>query len=161
MGAEQRRAGREPSSYILYAAARTCMVRAVLYCTVLRAFSHFHALYRCFPYSCTPCKPHSQLKIGPTPTPPTPSVYVCTATAVCMRESENRYPLARPPRSASARAPAAPRYGTAAVACLLLAAQPNYCWWWRLSPSPPSGPSWHSAPIWLPCELSCVSLGGL
>ena len=57
--------------YILYGAACTCMVRAVLYCTVLRAFSHFHAIYRCFPYSCTPCKPDSQLKIDPTPTPPT------------------------------------------------------------------------------------------
>ena len=64
------------ASYILYGAADTCMVRAVLYCTVLRAFSHFHAIYRCFPYSCTLCKPDSQLKIGPTPTPPTPSVYV-------------------------------------------------------------------------------------
>ena len=41
------------ASYILYVAANTCMVRAVLYCTVLRAFSHFHAIYRCFPYSCT------------------------------------------------------------------------------------------------------------
>ena len=60
------------ASYILYGAADTCMVRAVLYCTVLRAFSHFHAIYRCFPYSCTLCKPHSQLKIGPTPIPPTP-----------------------------------------------------------------------------------------
>ena len=37
--------------------------------TVLRAFSHFHAIYRCFPYSCTLCKPDSQLKIDPTPTP--------------------------------------------------------------------------------------------
>ena len=36
--------------------------------TVLRAFSHFHAIYRCFPYSCTLCKPDSQLKIDPTPT---------------------------------------------------------------------------------------------
>ena len=62
--------------YILYGAADTCMVRAVLYCTVLRAFSHFHAIYRCFPYSCTLCKPHSQLKIDPTPTPPTPIMYV-------------------------------------------------------------------------------------
>ena len=57
------------ASYILYVAAHTCMVRAVLYCTVLRAFSHFHAIYRCFPYSCTLCKPDSQLKIDPTPTP--------------------------------------------------------------------------------------------
>ena len=57
------------ASYILYVAANTCMVRAVLYCTVLRAFSHFHAIYRCFPYSCTPCKPDSQLKIDPTSTP--------------------------------------------------------------------------------------------
>ena len=56
------------ASYILYGAAHICMVRAVLYCTVLRAFSHFHAIYRCFPYSCTLCKPHSQLKIDPTPT---------------------------------------------------------------------------------------------
>ena len=48
----------------------------VLYCTVLRAFSHFHAIYRCFPYSCTLCKPHSQLKIDPTPTPLTPSMGV-------------------------------------------------------------------------------------
>ena len=39
------------ASYILYVAANTCMVRAVLYCTVLRAFSHFHAIYRCFPYN--------------------------------------------------------------------------------------------------------------
>ena len=54
------------ASYILYVAANTCMVRAVLYCTVLRAFSHFHAIYRCFPYSCTLCKPDSQLKIDPT-----------------------------------------------------------------------------------------------
>ena len=60
----------------LYGAAHTCMVRAVLYCTVLRAFSHFHAIYRCFPYSCTPCKPDSQLKIDPTPTPPTPIMCV-------------------------------------------------------------------------------------
>ena len=64
------------ASYILYGAARICMVRAVLYCTVLRAFSHFHAIYRCFPYSCTLCKPHSQLKIDPTPTPPTPGIGV-------------------------------------------------------------------------------------
>ena len=39
------------ASYILYVAANTCMVRAVLYCTVLRAFSHFHAIYRSFPYN--------------------------------------------------------------------------------------------------------------
>ena len=39
------------ASYILYVAANTCMVRAVLYCTVLRAFSHFHAICRCFPYN--------------------------------------------------------------------------------------------------------------
>jgi len=39
------------ASYILYVAARTCMVRAVLHSTVLRAFSHFHAIYRCFPYN--------------------------------------------------------------------------------------------------------------
>ena len=44
------------ASYILYGAADTCMVRAVLYCTVLyctvlRAFSHFHAIYRSFPYN--------------------------------------------------------------------------------------------------------------
>ena len=64
------------ASYILYGAARICMVRAVLYCTVLRAFSHFHAIYRCFPYSCTLCKPHSQLKIDPTPTPRTPVIGV-------------------------------------------------------------------------------------
>ena len=64
------------ASYILYVAANTCMVRAVLYCTVLRAFSHFHAIYRCFPYSCTLCKPDSQLKIDPTPTPLTPSITV-------------------------------------------------------------------------------------
>ena len=64
------------ASYILYVAAHTCMVRAVQYCTVLRAFSHFHAIYRCFPYSCTPCKPDSQLKIDPTPTPHTPNVGV-------------------------------------------------------------------------------------
>ena len=62
--------------YILYGAARTCMVRAVLYCTVLRAFSHFHAIYRCFPYSCTLCKPDSQLKIDPTPTPLPPGMGV-------------------------------------------------------------------------------------
>ena len=73
------------ASYILYRSAHTCMVRAVLYCTVLyctvyctvlRAFSHFYAIYRCFPYSCTLCKPHSQLKIDPTPTPPTPIMCV-------------------------------------------------------------------------------------
>ena len=46
------------------------------YCTVMRAFSHFHAIYRCFPYSCIPCKPDSQLKIDPTPTPPTPIMCV-------------------------------------------------------------------------------------
>ena len=74
------------ASYILYGAAHTCMVRAVLYCTVLRAFSHFHAIYRCFPYSCTLCKPHSQLKIDPTPTPPHPP-RGCS-------EIENVYPLA-------------------------------------------------------------------
>ena len=39
------------ASYILHVAANTCMVRAVLYCTVLRAFSHFHAIYRSFPYN--------------------------------------------------------------------------------------------------------------
>ena len=61
------------ASYILYVAASTCMVRAVLYELVLRAFSHFHAIYRCFPYSCTLCKPHSQLK---TLTPPIPSMGV-------------------------------------------------------------------------------------
>ena len=64
------------ASYILYVAANTCMVRAVLYCTVLRAFSHFHAIYRCFPYSCTLCKPDSQLKIDPTPIPLPPGMGV-------------------------------------------------------------------------------------
>ena len=43
------------ASYILYVAANTCMVRAVLYCTVLRSFSHFHAIYRCFPYKIRVC----------------------------------------------------------------------------------------------------------
>ena len=76
------------ASYILYVAAHTCMVRAVQYCTVLRAFSHFHAIYRCFPYSCTLCKPDSQLKIDPTPTPlPPPGMGVVNL-------SYNMHPLA-------------------------------------------------------------------
>ena len=32
----------------MYRASSTCMVRAILYCSVLRAFSHFYAIYRCF-----------------------------------------------------------------------------------------------------------------
>ena len=49
---------------------RQCMVRAVLYCTVLRAFSHFHAMYRSFPYICTlhvSCGPPYRAENYPTP----------------------------------------------------------------------------------------------
>ena len=63
--------------------------------TVLRAFSHFHAIYRCFPYSCTLCKPDSQLKIDPTPTHLPPAMDVVKLISV--------YPLAvHSPRAAAA-----------------------------------------------------------
>ena len=57
------------ASYILYVAANTCMVRAVLYCTVLRAFSHFHAIYRSFPYNSArnsyfPLHLYAQVQLG-------------------------------------------------------------------------------------------------
>ena len=64
------------ASYILYGAAIHAWCAQYCTGTVLRAFSHFHAIYRCFPYSCTLCKPHSQLKIDPTPTPRTPVIGV-------------------------------------------------------------------------------------
>ena len=68
--------------YILYRAAHTCM-RAVLYCTVLREFIHFHAIYSCFPYSCTLCKPDNQLKIDPYPHREPYPQRVCSETEIC------------------------------------------------------------------------------
>ena len=58
------------------------MVRAVLYCTVLYCahlamFMQYTGVFPTVaPIGCTPCKPDSQLKIDPTPTPPTPIMCV-------------------------------------------------------------------------------------
>ena len=77
------------ASYILYVAANTCMVRAVLYYTVLRAFSHFHAIYRSFPYLGT-----IQLEI-----PTFHSIYAQVQFGILALESTNQPELGskRPP----------------------------------------------------------------
>ena len=53
------------ASYILYGAAHTCMVRAVLYCAHLAIFMQYTGVFPTVAPGCTLCKPDSQLKIDP------------------------------------------------------------------------------------------------